>query len=132
MSTALVKELKDILRSAPVIDTSSTCRDALRVMFQHPESKCMVVCNGGNEPLGLLMSESFYLEASGRHGTDMFYREPVIKYMNTKPLIADLNTPKELLSITTASRPNPHNNDCVIITLSGKFAGVVSISDLLR
>lgn len=60
MSTALVNDLSNIVRSAPAIFASRTCREALRVMFQHPESKCIVVCNATNEPLGLLMCDRFF------------------------------------------------------------------------
>lgn len=132
MTTALVHDLSSIIRSAPAIFTSRTCREALRVMFQHPESKCMVVCNAVNEPLGLLMSERFFLRATGRSGLDQFYREPIMKLMNSAPLVCDLSTPlNEVLSLAM-SRPEPMRHDCVIITRKGKLAGVVYTSDLIR
>ena len=132
MTTDIVNELAGIVRSAPVVFASRNCRETLRVMFQHPESKCIVVCNAENEPLGLLMSERFFLKATGRHGVDMFYREPVVKFMNPKPLMADIATPLEFLRTEATSRPDPLKNDCLIVTRNGKFAGVVYTSDLLR
>ncbi|WP_375104182.1 hypothetical protein ACDZ28_05655 [Paenibacillus sp. RS8] len=132
MSTVLVNDLSNIVRSAPAIFASRTCREALRVMFQHPESKCIVVCNAMNEPLGLLMSERFFLKATGRSGIDMFYKEPAMKLMSKTPLVYDISTPLDVVFATAMNRPDPMKNDCVIITRKGKFAGVVYTSDLKR
>ncbi|MCL6601838.1 MAG: hypothetical protein K6T94_03105 [Paenibacillus sp.] len=132
MTIALEKELAGRLRSAPVVSASCTCREALRVMFQHPESKCIVVCNPNNEPLGLLMSERFFLIATGRLGIDLFYRESVVNFMNRRPLIADTTTPLELLRTEAMSRPEMYTNDCIIITRKDTYAGVVNASDLFR
>ncbi|MEK4454837.1 CBS domain-containing protein [Paenibacillus sp. FSL L8-0506] len=132
MTTALVNDLTGIVRSAPAIFASRTCREALRVMFQHPESKCIVVCNAMNEPLGLLMSERFFLKATGRSGVDLFYREPAMKLMNKTPLILDISTPLDTVLSLAMNHPDPMKNDCVIITRKGKFVGVAYTSDLIR
>ncbi|AWV36081.1 CBS domain-containing protein [Paenibacillus sp. FSL H7-0716] len=132
MTTALVNDLTGIVRSAPAIFASRTCREALRVMFQHPESKCIVVCNAMNEPLGMLMSERFFLKATGRSGVDLFYREPAMKLMNKTPLILDISTPLDMVLSLAMNRPDPMKNDCVIITRKGKFVGVAYTSDLIR
>ncbi|MNB86450.1 hypothetical protein D3C75_333940 [compost metagenome] len=132
MTTALVNDLTGIVRSAPAIFASRTCREALRVMFQHPESKCIVVCNAMNEPLGLLMSERFFLKATGRSGVDLFYREPAMKLMNKTPLILDISTPLDTVLSLAMNRPDPMKNDCVIITRKGKFVGVAYTSNLIR
>ncbi|MEK4038313.1 CBS domain-containing protein [Paenibacillus sp. FSL L8-0493] len=132
MTTVLVKDLTGIVRSAPAIFASRTCREALRVMFQHPESKCIVVCNAMNEPLGLLMSERFFLKATGRSGVDLFYREPAMKLMNKTPLILDISTPLDTVLSLAKNRPDPMKSDCVIITRKGKFVGVAYTSDLIR
>jgi hypothetical protein len=132
MTTALVNDLSSIVRSAPAIFASRTCREALRVMFQHPESKCIVVCNAMNEPLGLLMSERLFLQATGRSGVDMFYKEPAMQLMNKTPLIFDISAPLDSVLNHALSRSEPMKNDCVIITRNGKFVGVTYPSDLIR
>lgn len=131
MSTVLASELSAILRSAPSVSASITCRETMRVMFQHPESKCIVVCNAGNEPVGLLMCERFFLKATGRMGMDHFYRESVTKLMHRKPLITDIAVPVKSVLAEAMNRPEIMKNDCIIITSEGKFAGVVYPSDLL-
>lgn len=132
MTTAQLNKLAGIIRSAPAVFATRTCRETLRVMFQHPESKCIVVCDATNGPLGLLMSERFFLRATGRNGIDLFYREPVMKLMNTRPLIFDISASPESILAEAQKRPEPLKNDCIIITRNGKFAGVVYTSDLLR
>ncbi|UQZ33807.1 hypothetical protein C2I18_09875 [Paenibacillus sp. PK3_47] len=130
MSTISVSGLSAILRSAPSVSLSHTCRETLRVMFQHPESKCIVVCNPSDEPAGLLMSERFFLKATGRKGTGHFYRESVTKLMNRAPLTADIYAPLASLYEEAMRRPDVMKNDCIIITDKGKFTGVVYPSDL--
>lgn len=131
MSTVLINDLSGCVRNAPAVFATRTCRETLRVMFQHPESKCIVVCDATNEPLGLLMSDRFFLKATGRSGMDLFYKEPVMKLMNKNALIFELSTPLELVLAAAMNRPDPMKKDCVIITRNGKFAGVVHPSDLL-
>ncbi|WP_150270447.1 hypothetical protein [Paenibacillus tepidiphilus] len=131
MSTVTVSPLSAFLRSAPAVNASQTCREALRVMFQHPESKCIVVCSGGQEPAGLLMSERFFLKATGRMGSDMIYREPVAKLMNRQTLTLDLTTPLDAARAAANGRPEAMRNDSIIITDQGKYAGVVYPADLI-
>lgn len=130
MNTIYAAGLTSLIRSAPAVPVSLTCRETLRVMFQHPESKCIVVCNSANEPVGLLMCERFFLKATGRMGMDHFYREPVARLMNRKPLTADINTSLESVRAEAAKRPEPLKNDCVIVTRNGTFSGVLYLSDL--
>lgn len=130
MTTIPSRVLADLLQWVPVLSPLQTCREALRIMFQHPESKCMVICNHRNEPLGLLMSEQFYLKATGRHGTDSFYREPVQKMMNSTPLIAEIDSPFLSLLAEAEGRPALFSNDSIILTRKGKYAGVVYPSEL--
>ncbi|MHA6532740.1 CBS domain-containing protein [Paenibacillus sp. BAC0078] len=131
MSIIAANELSAILRMAPSVPASSTCRESLRVMFQHPEAKCIVVCNTHNEPVGLLMCERFFLKVTGRTGMDLFYRESVTKLMNRKPLIADISAPPALVLTEAMNRPDTLKQDCIIITSNGTFAGVVYTSDLI-
>lgn len=131
MSNVLTSEWSTVIRSAPSVPASLTCRETLRVMFQHPESKCIVVCNEGNEPVGLLMCERFFLKATGRLGTDHFYRESITRLMIHNPLIADLSAPAVSVMAEAMNRPEMMRNDCIIITSQGKLAGVVYPSDML-
>ncbi|WP_151733793.1 CBS domain-containing protein [Paenibacillus tengchongensis] len=131
MSTVAVSPLSAFLRSAPAVKTSQTCRETLRVMFQHPESKCIVVCSSGNEPVGLLMSERFFLKVTGRTGSDMIYREPASKLMNRQALTLDLSTPAETALAAAMNRHEAMRNDSIIITDQGKYAGVVYPADLM-
>lgn len=131
MSTAMINDLSGFVRNAPAVFATRTCRETLRVMFQHPESKCIVICNAMNEPLGLLMSNRFFLKATGRSGMDLFYKEPVMKLMNKTALSFELSTPMELVLAAAMNRPDAMKKDCIIVTRNGKFAGVVHPSDLL-
>ncbi|MNC13655.1 CBS domain protein [compost metagenome] len=132
MSIITSNNLKAKLRTAPSVPASHTCRETLRVMFQHPEAKCIVVCNPDNEPAGLLMCEGFFLKVTGRTGLDLLYREPVTSLMNRKPLTAEISTPPEQVLKEAMKRPKAMRNDCIIVTEEGCFAGVLYVSDLMR
>lgn len=130
MSTVFAAELSAIVRSAPSVPASLTCRETMRVMFQHPEARCIVVCNKRNEPIGMLMCDRFFLAATGRMGMDHFYRESVTRLMNRKPLIADIASSAESLWTAAMNRADAHKADCIILTREGKYAGVIHTSDL--
>lgn len=131
MSTISANRLADMIRTAPAVYSTRTCREALRVMFQHPQSKCIVVCNAVNEPTGLLMSERFFLLATGRFAMDSFYRESVTKLMNT-PLIFDISASPEEVLAAALNRSAAFKDDCIIVTRDGKLAGVAYPADLKR
>ncbi|WNS42698.1 CBS domain-containing protein [Paenibacillus sp. MMS20-IR301] len=124
--------LSAILRQAPAISPSLTCREALRVQFQHPESKCIVVRSSSNEPVGLIMCERFFLKATGRMGIDQFYNEPVSKLMNRSPLTADISASPESLWAEAMQRPEAMRQDCIIVTDNGRIAGILHPAELLR
>ena len=132
MITASTIDLQALIRQAPAVSPSATCREALRVMFQHPESKCIVVRSTDNEPAGLIMCERFFLKATGRMGMDRFYHEPVAKLMNRAPLVTDISASAEAILAEAMKRPEPMRNDCIIVTDKGKIAGILHPAELLR
>ncbi|MDT3427971.1 signal-transduction protein with cAMP-binding, CBS, and nucleotidyltransferase domain [Paenibacillus forsythiae] len=129
-ATSAALKLADLMRPAPVVYDHRTCRQALRLMFEHPESKCLVLCNAADEPVGLLMSENFLLQATGRFGMDTFYREPAMKLAHNNPLIVDIAADPHAVLATAMDRHPKQQNDCIIVTDHGKLAGVVYVSDL--
>lgn len=132
MITASTTDLSALIRQAPSVSPSMTCREALRVLFQHPESKCIIVCSPDNEPVGLIMCERFFLKATGQMGMDRFYQEPVSQLMNRKPLVAELSASAGSLWAEAMQRPEPMRKDCIIITDKGTIIGTIYPADLLR
>ncbi|NGM82343.1 hypothetical protein G5B47_07930 [Paenibacillus sp. 7124] len=129
-TASTASKLAEIIRPVPVVLDRRTCRQALRTMFEHPESKCLVLCNAAGEPVGLLMSEKFLLAATGRGETDSFYKEPVMKLAHVHPLIVDISSaPRKVLAMALGRNPMDWN-DAIIVTDGGKLAGVVYVSDL--
>ncbi|AIQ14790.1 CBS domain-containing protein [Paenibacillus durus] len=132
-TTAISTDLKlaDLMRPAPIVYDHHTCRQALRLMFEHPESKCLVLCNPVDEPVGLLMSEMFFLKVSGRFGMDTFYKEPAMKLAHKAPLTVDITTAPHTVLAMAMDRHPMQQNDCIIVTDGGKLAGAVYVADLL-
>lgn len=132
MTTASTTDLSALIRQAPAVSASMTCREVLRVLFQHPESKCIIVRSTDNQPVGLIMCERFFLKATGRMGMDRFYHEPVSQLMNRNPLVADISASAESLWAEAMQRPEPMRNDCIIVTGHGRIAGILHPAELLR
>lgn len=132
MTTVLTHDLAGLLRAEPAVYAARTCRETLRVMFQHPEAKSIVICSAANEPIGLLMSERFFLQATGQMGTAPFYSEQVTKLMNGSPLVLDINVPLQNALTEMGKRTVSTGDHCILVTRGGKYAGVVYRSDLLR
>lgn len=122
--------LADIMKPAPVVRDHQTCREAIRIMFEHPSSKCLVLCNNQEQPVGLLMSEPFFLKAAGQPGATAFYRQPALLLAQPHPLTADINDdPKAILTLAQLRHPS-QSGDCIIVTQEGRLAGAVHVSDL--
>lgn len=122
--------VSSLLRPAPVLREQQTCREAIRLMFEHPESKCIVICDEGDRPVGLLMSEPFFLRATGRSGADSFYRESALGQAQTHLLTADIESdPAEIMARLLERHP-AQQNDSILITRNGKLAGTLTPADL--
>ncbi|MBY9077563.1 CBS domain-containing protein [Paenibacillus sp. HN-1] len=129
-AVSLPRGVTTLLRPAPVLREQQTCREAIRLMFEHPRSKCLVICDESDRPVGLLMSEPFFLRATGRSGADSFYRESALEQAQTHLLTADIESdPSEILARLLERHP-AQQNDSIIITRNGKLAGTVNPADL--
>ena len=132
MTATLSATLQELVRPVPTLKPSATCREALRLMFQHPEARCMAVCSREGGPVGLLMNERFFLRSAGSTGSAMPYHEPVSSLMNRMPLTVDIEMPLESVKELAAARALPFRSDCIIVTDQGRFCGVVYAGDLDR
>ncbi|MFC4779628.1 methyl-accepting chemotaxis protein [Paenibacillus sp. GCM10023252] len=122
----------DYIREAPRAYDAQTSRETIVLFKQQPDCECVVVCNKEGKPVGLLMRNRFFMNLSQRFGVELYYEKAVSKLMDQSPLIIDCDYSSQQLIDSALSRPEATLYDCVIVTESGRLAGVLTISDLLK
>lgn len=124
--------LQDFLRQTPTVAAKQTCRETIAVFKQHPECECIIVTGEQEAPIGLMMRNRFFLKLGHRFSADLYYDKSVTRLMDASPLIVDYHCAPQQLIDNTLSRHDSVLYDCVIVTLNGKLAGVLTVSDLLK
>lgn len=121
-----------VIRDTPRVRSTQTCKETISILHQYPESPCIVVCDKSDQPIGLVMCNRFYLQMTGKLGIDSFYMAPIVKLMNRKPMIVDINSSIDSLRSAVARRTEDVHNDCIIVTQQGKLTGIINVLDLNR
>ncbi|MDF2922961.1 MAG: hypothetical protein K0R57_1875 [Paenibacillaceae bacterium] len=132
MNASVKLELSEMVRPAPRVFVSQTCKETLNVLLSNPDAKCIVVTDKQEKPLGLVMCDRFFFRLTGPYGIDMLFRESIIKLMSRTPLIATTGASSESLLDQIGQRPAAIRNDSIVWMEQGKFAGVIHVSDLVQ
>lgn len=107
------------------------CHVVGKLFMAHEGEECVVVHDGRQQPIGLVMRDRFFRKLSMRYGTDLYGERPIRVLMHESPFIAELDLPPEELIHRALGRPHGQVYDCVIITREGKWIGIVTMADLL-
>lgn len=124
--------LLDFARTVPTVTSDLTCKEILTVMGNGEECECVVVCDAGGRPEGLLMRSRVYAKLQGRFSSELYYDKPIMKIADTSPLVASWDMSPQKLIDLALSRDEESLYDCVLVTKHGKLAGVLTVSDLLN
>ncbi|WP_424768374.1 methyl-accepting chemotaxis protein [Paenibacillus sp. sgz302251] len=90
--------LQHFLRQAPIVTINHTCKATLTLFKQHPESECVIVCESGNKPAGLMMRNHFFLKLGHRFSADLYDEKPITILMDPNPLMVDCRfAPQQLI-----------------------------------
>lgn len=94
-------------------------------------------CNGiviveNTRPVGLLMKDKLYYQLGTNYGISLYYRRPVERVMDRKPLIVNADLPLEAVSQMAMSREEHHLYDLIIVVKDGIYLGIVSVMSLLN
>lgn len=94
---------------------------------------CFGLCVVENDvPVGIITQEKLAFQLSGNFGYALNQNKPISKIMDRDYLSVDYKTSVSLVSSIAMSRPNDKLYDFIVITEEGKYAGVVTIKDLLK
>ncbi|MBW7476648.1 CBS domain-containing protein [Paenibacillus oenotherae] len=124
--------LHEFIRVAPVVKGTHTCKEVIEQFGKQPDCNCIVVCDEGNKPLGLVMKGRLSIIETHRFGREIYYGRSIVKLMDTDSLVVDKNiSPQQLLDLALG-RDEATLYDCVIVTEDETFLGIMTMADLLR
>jgi len=128
----MIESFREWMKRVPVVSAEAKC-DELVGMFRRQDGlECAVVCEDGERPVGLLMKDRFFRMLGSLYGMSLFGFREISRLMDKSPLVADLSTPPQELIDRALSRSEESFYDAVVLTERGKFAGVVTVKDLLN
>lgn len=119
-------------RTVPALTASVTCKEALSMLKANPQIPCMVICRPDQRPEGLLMKDAFYRKLTGRFAADLYFDRSVKKFAEEDILVMDISEDPVHMIQRALERPESRFYDCVIVTENDRFAGVLTVQDLLK
>ncbi len=84
------------------------------------------------EVLGVVTKSRLVLQLSGRYGFSLNQKRPISCLMDCDFLAVDYQTPIDAVSQLAMSRPAEKLYDFIVVTKENKYAGTVTIKDLLQ
>ncbi|WP_308635022.1 methyl-accepting chemotaxis protein [Paenibacillus silvisoli] len=124
--------LARFIREAAIVRVSHTCEEVIAQFALTPDHECVVVCDEADKPMGLVMRGKLTIIQTHRFGREIYYGRSISKLMDEQPLtVAKTISAQELLD-RALSREDQTLYDCVIVTHNDRFAGILTMSDLLK
>ena len=120
------------MKSCPVIAPDVPNDDLVRLFRSKEPYPCAVVCDEGKRPVGLIMRSRFYRRIGSLYGMSLYGQRPVSLQMDPSPLVADVSIDPQELIDRALSREEETFYDAVVLTDKGKFAGILTVNDLLN
>lgn len=115
----------------PVLKSDAQVSEAARLFESNPKEQGAVIVKDGM-PVGLLMKEKLHQLLAGQFGLPLYWNRPVVKIMNSQPLIVDESETVDQVSQLAMSRDYAQLYDIVIITRAGQLAGAATIRSILE
>jgi methyl-accepting chemotaxis protein len=124
-------KLADYARHVPVATAGSLCKDLLDLFQHHPQCECIVLENENGGIAGLAMRHRFSYKLAHRYSVALFYNKPAFGLVDQNPIMVSLDAnPSELIQLAM-SREGDSLYDCIVLTDGGRYAGVLTVGDLL-
>lgn len=120
----------DIVKQSPTVDGQMTVA-ATKDLFPEGMLQGIVVVED-HKPVGLVMKNDLYYRLGSQYGVPLYYNRPIRLLMDNEPLIVDAGMLLEAVSRQAMARQEAKLYDLIIVTRGGRYAGTVSIIDLLK
>ena len=128
--TSLGRVIGEIVEHVPVVAPETTT-EQVEAKFAASAVRGVVVVQDG-KPVGLVMKNRLYFHLGSYYGVSLYHKRPVDLVMDASPLIVNADLPLEAVSKIAMSREESNLYDLIIVVQEGRYAGVVSIMNLLN
>ncbi|NGZ77762.1 CBS domain-containing protein [Saccharibacillus alkalitolerans] len=115
---------------APVLPDTATCGETLRLLSKRQHEACVVICDAKQRPVGLVMSDAFYIQMNAEYEPEHLYDLPVSRLMSLHPMTVDFGASVGFVRELAALRPSRTRKEAIVVTRGGTFFGVVRSEDL--
>ncbi|MDK8182355.1 methyl-accepting chemotaxis protein [Paenibacillus sp. UMB4589-SE434] len=118
-------EYEGLLQWAPSILSSANVMEAEQLFNADAALRCLVVIDGENRPVGLVMRDRFYEVMGRRFSPALLYDKPISRLMDKDGLFVEYGTATSELLDLVAARPEERMYDSIVFTKQGRLAGVI-------
>lgn len=129
-SKGLGINIGDIVEHIPSVNPTISVNIVEKIFTEQQVNGVVIVDD--KRPVGLLMRDKLYYQLGTNYGISLYYRRPVDRVMEKKPLIVDAGLPLEAVSQLAMKRKEEHLYDFIIVVKDGDYAGAVSVMSLLN
>lgn len=112
--------------------TKHTNDDVHRLFIEHKSMHAVAVVDGDNRPVGIINRRDFSEHYAQRYTRELFGRDACSTFMNSEPVLVDLNVSIDQLSHVLISEDQRYLMDGLIITRDGRYDGLATGETLVR
>ncbi|PZD95830.1 hypothetical protein DNH61_10275 [Paenibacillus sambharensis] len=127
----LASTAADFIRNTAIATPEHKCEEVARIFGKHSGAECVVVCDEQKRPAGLVMRDKFFRQLSQRFGAALYYEKSIAVLMDHQPFVVDADLPPQQLLQQALGREDDRLYDCVVLVKEGKYAGIMTMADLL-
>ena len=120
-----------LVEQVPVVSPQTLFNQVGGIFEAYPALRSLPVVDDGLVA-GLVLREDFMKRAASRFGWDLYGKDPIAAIMEIHPIIIETSTPLEKVSQFFEDQEHIYRGQDIILTVNGRYAGVVSIIILLR
>lgn len=121
----------NLCRPNPTVSPSDMALSVYALFLQNDGLMGVAVTEDG-AVTGIVTKTRIDQVMGGQFGYSLHAKRPIAQLMDSRPLVTDFQTPIDTVSKLAMSRPARSLYDFIIVTLEGKYHGIVTIKDLLE
>ncbi|TVU88335.1 GGDEF domain-containing protein [Vreelandella titanicae] len=122
---------RSILRAIDAITTDCAVPSISERFRQHPSLRCVAVLEK-SKPLAVVRRNAFLTLFTNPYSHSLYAKRRVLDVADTRMLVAEADTPLEILSQQLTDSQDIEQEDFVIVNADGDYLGMGNIVDLLR
>jgi diguanylate cyclase (GGDEF)-like protein len=126
------KTVACLVQSVPTVAPRTRVNDVADLFAGMTGLRSLPVVGEGASPVGMVHRSRFMEIVGSRFGRDLYGRDPIVKFMDGKPLLIEKTLPIERLSEMITGGEHLHTTEDFIVVEKGLYVGTGTIIALLR